>query len=141
MDLSVREVGKLLEQLLASGHAGRHVGHVRGVLRSAIAHAMRQEMVARNVAALASSPPVRRHEARTLSRADLAKLFTALEGERLRPLVITAATLGLRHGECRALKWSDIDWDRATLTVRRTGSRIRGQYMEGHAKTPRSQRR
>ena len=40
VDLSVRAVERLIEQMLAAGQSGRHVAHVRGVLRSAIAHAM-----------------------------------------------------------------------------------------------------
>ena len=139
-DLSVGDVQGLLDHLLADRHSGRHVAHVRGVLRAALAHAMRQELVGRNVAALAASPPVRRPEMQALSAAQLARLFAALDGERTRPLLVTAANLGLRRGELIALRWSDVDLNRATLTVRRTGGRIGGDYVEGPPKTPRSRR-
>lgn len=139
-DLSVRQVQGLLDRLLTSGHSGRHVAQVRGVLRTAIAHAMRRELVGRNVAAIAASPPVRREEMHALSTAELARLFEALEGERLRPLIVTAATLGLRRGELMALRWSDVDLSARTLTVRRTGARIDGEYVEGQPKSARSRR-
>ena len=67
-------------------------------------------------------------------------LFRALEGNWLRAFFVTAATLGLRRGELRALRWSDIDFDDTTLTIRRTGSRITGEYSERQPKTERSRR-
>ena len=94
----------------------------------------------RNVAAIAASPPVRRPEMRALSAGELRALFAALEDERLRPLFITAATLGLRIGEIIALRWSDVDIGRRALTVRRTGARIGGEYVEGAPKSARSRR-
>lgn len=39
------------------------------------------------------------------------------------PTVLSLYT-GMRLGEVCALKWSDIDWDRKTITVRRTAQRI-----------------
>lgn len=139
-DLTIADVQHLLDRLLVEGHSGRHVAHVRGVLRTAIAHAMRSEFVVRNVAALAASPPVRRKEMRALSVEQLGMLFTALDGERLRPMFVTAAMLGLRRGELIALRWADVDLDARTLTVRRTGSRIAGEYVEGQPKSERSRR-
>ena len=113
---------------------------MRGVLRTAIAHAMRQEIVLRNVASLAASPPVRKREMQALSGEEISALFTALDGERLRSLIVTATTLGLRRGECIALRTSDVDLDGATLTIRRTGARIDGGYVEGPPKSARSRR-
>lgn len=39
---------------------------------------------------------------------------------RYYPLFHTAITTGLRHGELLGLKWSDVDFDAASLAVRRT---------------------
>lgn len=140
VDLSVRDVQRMIGGMLAAGHSGRHVAHIRGVLRAAIAHAMRAEIVHRNVAAPAAAPPVRSPEMHALSAAELHRLFAALEGERLRPLIVTAAALGLRRGELIALRWDDVDLDQASLKVRRTGGRIAGEYIEGQPKSARSRR-
>ena len=138
--LTVSDVQRLIDRLLTAGHSGRHVAHVRGVLRAALAHAMRLEFVHRNVAALAASPTVRPTEMQALSADQLACLFSALKGERLRPLIVTAATLGLRRGELIALRWADVDLDAGTLTVRRTAARIGGAWVEGPPKTERARR-
>ena len=52
-----------------------------------------------------------------LSPGELARLFDAADA-RLRPMLMTAAMTGLRHGELRALDWSDVDLGRQILIVR-----------------------
>lgn len=45
--------------------------------------------------------------------------------ERLKPAFVLALTTGLRLGEILALKWSDIDFEKKILTVKRTILRAR----------------
>lgn len=84
------------------------------------------------------------------------RMLTADEQAKLRAYTGAdgiAALLGLytgmRLGEVCALKWSDIDWERRTVTVRRTAQRVaklsggdgrRSMLMIGRPKTARSQR-
>jgi len=138
--VTVPDVQRTLNQLTEGGHSARHVAHIRGVLRAAIAHAMRMELVERNVAALATVPPTRRPEFAVLSAEQIRQLRLALEEHRLNALFTTGALLGLRRGELIGLKWIDVDLDRRTLVVRRTGTRIGGQYVEGPPKSARSRR-
>lgn len=44
----------------------------------------------------------------------------AAEGTHWNPLYLTAATHGLRHGRRLGLRWRDLDFDGATLTVDQT---------------------
>ncbi|HLZ58188.1 MAG TPA: site-specific integrase, partial [Ktedonosporobacter sp.] len=46
--------------------------------------------------------------------------------DRMIPLVVAT---GLRHGEVVALKWSDIDFERRTLTVKKNGQLVKGHGM------------
>jgi integrase len=139
-ELSVREVQRLLDRLIENGHSPRHVVHVRGVLRSAISHAQRLELVSRNVAALAVVPPVPAAQAAALTVDQVRNLLTELDGHRLHALFMVAATLGLRRGELIALRWEVIDFDARILGVRRTGSFFGGEYVEGPPKSARSRR-
>ena len=139
-ELTVQDVQGLLNRLIEAGRSPRYVAHIKGVLRSAIAHAERMELVSRNVAALATTPPQRRPELQVLSVQDVRSLLNSLEGQRLRALFAVAALLGLRRGECIALRWDDVDLDARTLTVRRTGNRRGGRYVEGRPKSARSRR-
>jgi integrase len=48
---------------------------------------------------------------------EIRALLAAAQGRR-RPLLVTAVFTGLRASELRGLRWSDVDLDRAELTVR-----------------------
>jgi integrase len=48
----------------------------------------------------------------------------AAKGTHWYALYVTAATLGLRHGELLGLRWQDVNVERATLTVARAAGRL-----------------
>lgn len=56
--------------------------------------------------------------------------------------VLLAAYTGMRLGEICALKWTDVDWERGTLTVRRTAQRVASAQGGTHLQvdTPKSLR-
>jgi integrase len=57
---------------------------------------------------------------RTLSGENVAALFEAAVGERLEALWVLAATTGMRQGELLALRWPELDLDRAAARVTAT---------------------
>lgn len=60
---------------------------------------------------------------RVLTPAEQRALRAAITKEQDLPALLSLYT-GMRLGEVCALKWSDIDWEKRTLTVRRTVQRI-----------------
>lgn len=58
--------------------------------------------------------------------------------EQLRILLILAVYTGLRKGEIVALQWSDIDFDKETLSVKRSVSVVNGEPMCKSPKTKNS---
>ena len=62
----------------------------------------------------------RRATDRALEPAELKTLFGAFAGMSLAPMVAVATGTGLRRGEMLALRWSDLDIDKGSLSVRRT---------------------
>ena len=58
-----------------------------------------------------------------------------MKGDDDRVLVHLLAYGGLRIGEAFALRWSDIDHERQTLTVRRSVSEVNGRLIVGATKT------
>src|SRR5262249_54337571 len=54
---------------------------------------------------------------------EIRQLVAAAECEQASTLYLTAAFSGLRFGELAALRWSDIDWQRDLIHVRRALAR------------------
>lgn len=64
-----------------------------------------------------------RSEQRVLSRAEQQRILREATDDADTPALVALFT-GLRLGEICALKWRDIDWERAALSVRRTAQRL-----------------
>jgi integrase len=108
---------------------------LRTVLRNALAHAEREELVPRNVAKLVKVKSPRYKVGQGLPVDDVKKLLQAAEGHRLYPLYVVAATLGLRRGESLGMRWQDLDLDEGTWTPDKTVQRVNGQLRLIDTKT------
>jgi integrase len=109
--------------------------HHRAVLRKALADAVTDGLLSRNVAALARPPTVPRPERRWLSGDELRALFDATSGTPLHALWVLAGTTGLRSAELLALAWGDVDLEHGSLVVRHTLHRERGEWLYRPTKT------
>ncbi|MFG3687823.1 tyrosine-type recombinase/integrase [Micromonospora sp. NPDC047740] len=115
--------------------SARQIQFVHAVLRNALQHAMREELVSRNVAKLVRIPSPRYKVGKGLSVDQVRKILAASAGHRLHALYVVAATMGLRRGELVGLRWSDVDLDEGTLRVQQTVQRVAGQLHVLDAKT------
>ena len=118
----------------------RTVGHIRGVLRTALNDGVRLGVVARNVALLTDPPRQRTAEREPFTEAEARALLAAAEGDRLAALYRLALTLGLRRGELLGLRWQDVDLDGGRLRVARSLQRVNGAIVVKEPKTERSRR-
>lgn len=134
--LTPAHVEAMLRQLADDGLSERTVHHVRAVLRAALARAMRHGLVSRNVAALAEPPRVKHREVASLDPEQVKTLLAAIKGHRHETLFTLAVASGMRQGELLGLRWSDLDLEGGTLTVRH--SLQRGELVE--TKTSQSRR-
>ena len=125
--LSPADVQTFLNAKSASGLSPRTVGYLRGVLRGALAHAERTDLVTRNVARLARPPRIPRRRVSPLSVEQVRTLVAAIVGDRLEALYLVALGVGLRQGEILGLRWPDVDLEGGTLTVRHALARIDGR--------------
>src|ERR1035437_9282973 len=107
--LSPADVQAFLNAKSASGLSPRTVGYLRGVLRGALAHAERTDLVTRNVARLARPPRIPHRRVSPLSVEQARRLIAAITGDRLEALYLVALGVGLRQGEILGLRWSDVD--------------------------------
>ncbi|MCQ4082463.1 site-specific integrase [Streptomyces sp. RB6PN25] len=120
--------------------SARTVQYVHAVLRSALQQAVREELIARNVAKIVETPTLERQEVRPLDRTEARMLLKAARDHRLYALWLLLVSTGLRRGEVLALTWQDIDLDKGQLRVRRNLQRIQRELVFGTPKTARSVR-
>jgi integrase len=120
--------------------APRTVRHVHRLLHRVFGHASKRGDIKRNVVALADSPQVPATEAAVLQAAEIPVMFTALRGRAFYPLAVAALGTGMRRGELLALRWQDVDLDRAVINVERSLEQTRAGLRIKSPKSARSKR-
>jgi integrase len=116
--LTAEQVDQFLAGKAADGYSKSYVIRMRTVLIDALNHALRRNLVVRNVAALSIMPKVDPPTKRASFTADQVKaLLAAAELERLKALVIVGLNLALRPGEMTGILWSDLDLGERTLAI------------------------
>ena len=106
---------------------------LRQILSAALWRAMREELVARNIARLAELPAWETAEVVPWSGAEALSFLAASADDPLHPALVLLLLYRLRRGEVLGLRWSDIDGD--TIHVRQQVQRIQGQLHVGPVKT------
>ncbi len=118
----------------------RTVLHFHRVLREALHHAVQLQILARNPADAVKPPRPQYREIKTLDAQQVAHVLHHGKGRLVYMPILLAITTGMRRGEIIALQWKDINFDRATLTVRRSCERIKGGYRFKEPKSKTSRR-
>ena len=105
--------------------------HYHAVIHQALKYAMKTDMVPQNVAMKVDRPRKNSYQPTFLDAIEMQKLLEIVKGTRLELPVLVAAFYGLRRGEVLGLKWDAIDFNRGTLTVKRTVTQVKidGKYQ------------
>ena len=106
--------------------------HYHAIIHSALKYAVKTDMLIQNVADKVDRPKKNDFQPVFLSADEAQKMFEALKGTKLELPVLVAAFYGLRRGEVLGLKWDAIDFERGTISVKRTVTSINldGKYQE-----------
>jgi integrase len=139
--LRAQHIEALLREI-AEGNAerARPIGpttlrRVHATIRSALGSARRQGLVSTNVASNVELPRASRPKARPWSAVELGRFLDSVAADRLGVMFELIALTGLRRGEALGLTWSDVDLERAMLTVRRQLVDVGGRVLVGKPKT------
>jgi integrase len=100
--------------------SNRTIRHCHSVLHNALELAVHWCYLSRNPVDAVTAPRAARKEMQTISAHDVQKLFQTTAGDRWHALWVVLATTGLRLGEATALRWSDLDLQRGTITIQRS---------------------
>lgn len=117
--------------------AGLSVSTVKGVFRllsAAMQSALDEGVIKKNPCRKIKIRQGEQMEQRVLSRSEQEKVRLAADERGDLPVLLSLYT-GMRLGEVSALKWSDIDWEKKTITVRRTAQRVAQGRNERGRKT------
>lgn len=133
--LTTSDVRVLMAGMTKQGLAPRTVQYVHAVLRTALAQAVRDDLVGRNVASVVRAPRQTRREAAFLTPDEARQLIAAAKGTDLEAVVVVALTLGLRRGELLGLRWSAINLDAGQLRIVATVQRVSGELLIEEPKT------
>jgi integrase len=126
---------------LKKTHSGQTVLKVHRLLHLALKHARRWQIIQVNVAELVPPPKTEEFIPFVADHKGIQRLLDASEGMFTETLVYLGLVTGLRQGELLGLRWSDIDFDRRVISVRRSAQWLPGRSVAFKApKTRRSLR-
>lgn len=130
----------LIEKVSASTIRRAHA-----VLHNALEDAVRWEMIIKNPSNYANVPKAKitKNERQSLNKEQAIQFIETCHMDRFGAFYVLLLTTGLRPSEALGLKWSDIDWENRTATIKRTmhSNRKGGGYrIEEATKTKLSNR-
>lgn len=120
------KVAEWHETLLATGGitgkplSARTVGHAHRVLHRALARAVQNEVLGRNVASAVKPPKVEDEEVEIFEADEVVSVLAKLAGHELGTIANAALASGARRGELLALTWERLNVEAATMSIKRT---------------------
>jgi integrase len=126
-------IGKCCQAILSA----RSRNDARDTLRAALACAVEEEMIARNLAAVVRLPTPRRRKRQWWSVDDARRFLESSrrDQEALYAAYVLILVLGLRKGEVLGLTWELVDLDAAELYVGEQVQRVGRQLLRRQTKT------
>lgn len=140
---------KLYAKKLTSGRADkkegglspRSVKYIHTILLLALGHAVQDEIVSRNVAELVDPPRQEKPQIKYWEWEQAKRFLAATEKDRYHLFYLIALSTGMARGEILGLRWSDINWDKHTLSIRQTIVNTNaGPIVQASAKTENRER-
>ena len=121
--------------------SARTVRLAHAALSQVLSQAVAWGLLTHNPAAGVTLPSSKPKEKNVLSASERTRFLTAAEGSVYRAFYRLLIDTGLRPGEACALRWTDIDFTRETITVQRTVTRgDNGEAILAEPKTAKSRR-
>lgn len=100
------------------------VKHYHAIIHKALEHAIKLELLMYNPSDRVEKPRVQQFIAEYYSAEELTRLFEATKEEDIGLLIKLTAFYGFRKSEALGLKWSAIDFDNNTITIRHVVTQV-----------------
>jgi integrase len=129
-DLTPQAVESLIGDLIRDGFKPGTIKGVYAVLRAAFRYAVRMGDLNTNPITKVSPPSSQSNAIKHIPKVDFEKIYReASLHPYLHARVEVGMMMGLRPGEVRGLRWSDIDWDERNLTIERQLQRVKDEGL------------
>lgn len=122
------------------GLSAQTVLHHHRLLKEALGQAIKWRLLVRNPADAVEPPRPQRHQIRTLSESETARLLERTKSSYLYMPILIAVTTGMRRGEVLGLRWLDIDLNAGMASVRQTLEATKDGLITKQPKTAQSRR-
>ena len=141
-DIRGEHIQTLYNELAKNGYAVSSIKIVSAVLNGCMEQALRNGMIERNPVKLAELPRQEEKEMRQALTKEQQQIFIDYaKGSYLYNFFALLLRTGLRNGEIRGLKYSDVDKKKGVIHIERTLKYIEGKgYFEDTPKTRTSKR-
>jgi integrase len=120
------------------GLSPRTVHHLHRVLKQALAHAVRWQLLIRNPVDAVDPPKVEHHPMTTYDMAQTAALIDALRGTRMFIPFLLAVLCGMRRGEIAALRWRNVDLTTGQISIITSAEQMNGSVRLKETKSGRA---
>ena len=114
--------------------------HCHRTIKMALEDACTWGKIPKNVANLVKPPKIVAEKFRVWDEGQLRTFLEIARSHRLYIAFLLAASTGMRQGEILGLRWKDIDFEKATLSVSQALARDHKGFMLGEPKTSSSRR-
>jgi len=138
--LQPSDISNLYKKLSEKGLSSTSILYVHNVLRKSLNCAVKQRVLTSNVINYVDAPLKAKFKAAVLSSDEISKLLDTTKSTEIYIPVLLAITLGLRRGEILGLKWSDIDWQLKSISIQRTATFYKDEFVLSDVKTQNSNR-
>ena len=134
--LRLRDVENFYTRLQANGVSNRTIRLIHNILHCALEKAVKYDYIIKNPTTGADLPRYTHEEMKILDPSEVNRFLVTAKGTPEYGLFYLAVTTGMRMGELFGLKWSDVNWQRATIYVQRQSQFIPGEgYRFAETKT------
>jgi integrase len=101
------------------GLSERAVRHLHVMISLSLDQAVKEGLIAVNVAKATKPPKVKKKKMQILTEAELVKFIESVKDDKFSPAYILLATSGLRRGELLGLCWDCVDLENGKISVER----------------------
>lgn len=128
--LTPEHIAAAWRSLRTQGLSQNTVHNVHAALSRSLKVAQQRGKVTQNVATLLDAPKRVKVEPTILGEAEARAVLAAAKDRRNGARWSVAFALGLRQGEALGLRWSDVDLEQGTITVRHSLGRVKGKGLQ-----------